>query len=88
MNVLAPEQEELCATSRWDFSDLHAVYVNCTLKRSPAVSHTQGLVDRSIAIMEAYGVTVAQLRAVDHVIALRTPIRPVRVLTAAWAAAW
>ena len=36
----------------WDFSDLRAVYINCTLKRSPDVSHTQGLADRSIAIME------------------------------------
>ena len=35
------------------YSDLRAVYINCTLKRSPDVSHTQGLADRSIAIMEA-----------------------------------
>ena len=29
----------------WDFSDLKAIYINCTLKRSPAISHTQGLID-------------------------------------------
>ena len=52
MTSLTPKQEELCATSRWDFSDLRAVYINCTLKRSPEISHTQGLADRSIAIME------------------------------------
>jgi multimeric flavodoxin WrbA len=40
--------EQLCATSRWDFSDLRALFINCTLKRSPEVSHTQALGDRSI----------------------------------------
>jgi hypothetical protein len=53
----------------WDFSDLSAVYVNCTLKRSPEVSNTQGLADRSIAIMREHGVAVEVIRAVDHDIA-------------------
>jgi multimeric flavodoxin WrbA len=61
--------EELCSQSRWDFSDLSAVYINCTLKRSPELSHTQGLGDRSIAIMERNGVSVELIRAVDHDIA-------------------
>src|SRR5919197_268253 len=69
MNVLTPKQEELCATSQWDFSDLRAVYINCTLKRSPEVSNTQGLADRAIAIMERHGVAVEVMRAVDHAIA-------------------
>jgi hypothetical protein len=56
-------------TSDWDFSDLRAVYVNCTLKRSPEVSNTQGLADKSIAIMRQHGVTVDVIRAVDHQIA-------------------
>ena len=34
-----------------DYSDLKAMYINCTLKRSPEVSNTQGLMDKSIAIM-------------------------------------
>ena len=47
---------ELRTTDRWDFSDLRALYVNCTLKRSPEPSHTQGLIDLSKAIMDAcYG---------------------------------
>jgi len=62
-------QKELCSTSAWDFSDLRALFVNCTLKPSPAVSNTQGLMDISIAIMEANGVTVDQIRAVDHELA-------------------
>ena len=62
-------QQELCATSPWDFSNLRALYINCTLKPSPARSHTQGLIDISVAIMEANGVAVEQIRAVDHDIA-------------------
>ena len=49
-----------------DFSDLRALYINCTLTRSPAASHTQTLMDRSIAVMRANGVTVESVRAVDH----------------------
>ncbi|MGW5239281.1 flavodoxin family protein [Monashia sp. NPDC004114] len=53
----------------YDFSGLRAMYVNCTLKKSPAQSHTQGLVDVSAAIMAKHGVEVEVLRAVDHDIA-------------------
>jgi multimeric flavodoxin WrbA len=53
----------------WNFSDLRALYFNCTLKRSPEVSNTQGLIDVSTAIMRKHGVTVEVLRAVDHDIA-------------------
>ena len=49
-----------------DVSDLRAAYINCTLTRSPDPSHTQTLMDRSIAIMESNGVSVTSLRAVDH----------------------
>ncbi len=69
MAKLTPQQEELCTSSQWDFSDLRALFINCTLKRSPEVSHTQGLIDVSSAIMEKNGVTVETLRAVDFDIA-------------------
>ena len=69
MPGLTEKDEQLCAESRWDFSDLSAIYINCTLKRSPELSHTQGLGDRSIAIMERNGVKVEQVRAIDHDIA-------------------
>lgn len=52
-----------------DFSDLRAVFVNCTLKRSPEPSHTAGLMAVSGAIMRAHGVVVDEIRAVDHDIA-------------------
>jgi multimeric flavodoxin WrbA len=69
MADLTEVDEQLCATSQWDFSDLRALYVNCTLKRSPEPSHTQALADRSIAIMERNGIAVDVVRAVDHEIA-------------------
>ena len=74
MASLTPLQQELSAASPWDFSGLKAVYVNCTLKRSPGASHTQGLADRSIAIMEANGVAVEVVRAIN--LDLATGVEP------------
>ena len=52
-----------------DYSNLRALFINCTLKRSPEPSHTQGLVDLSTGIMAAHGVAVETVRAVDYDIA-------------------
>jgi multimeric flavodoxin WrbA len=57
------------ATADHDFTGLKAVFVNCTLKRSPEVSNTQGLVEASAEIMRRHAVEVEVLRAVDHDIA-------------------
>lgn len=51
------------------FDQLRAMIVNCTLKPSPQRSHTQGLIDRSVLLMSEHGVSVDQVRAVDHDIA-------------------
>ncbi len=67
--MLSEKQKRYCATSQWDFSDLRALFLNCTLKRSPELSHTQGLIDISRAIMEKNGVTVEVVRPIDHDIA-------------------
>jgi multimeric flavodoxin WrbA len=48
------------------YDDLRACFVNCTLTRSPGPSHTQLLMDRSIALMRGVGVDVDVIRAVDH----------------------
>ncbi len=69
MADLTEIDEQLCESSAWDFSDLRALYINCTLKRSPEPSNTQALADRSIAIMEKNGVAVDVIRAVDREIA-------------------
>jgi len=66
---LTEHEEALCEQSTWDFADLRAIYINCTLKRSPEPSNTQGLMDRSIEVMRRQGVTVDEVRAVDHDIA-------------------
>jgi multimeric flavodoxin WrbA len=49
-----------------DFTGLRTLFINCTLKRSPELSHTQGLVDVSAAIMRKHGVEVEAVRAIDH----------------------
>ncbi len=66
---LSDQQAELCSESKWDFSDLKAIFLNCTLKKSPELSHTQGLIDIAKLIMEKNGVTVDELRPVDYQIA-------------------
>jgi multimeric flavodoxin WrbA len=53
----------------WDFSGLRALFINCTLKRSPETSNTQALVDASRAIMDHHGVATDCVRLVDHDIA-------------------
>jgi multimeric flavodoxin WrbA len=67
--TLSERQEKLCDDSQVDYSDLRALFLNCTLKRSPELSHTQGLIDISRAIMEKNGIAVETLRPVDHEIA-------------------
>lgn len=52
-----------------DFSALKAMYVNCTLKKSPRTSHTAGLIHVSRKIMENENVSVDQIRLVDHEVA-------------------
>lgn len=62
-------QEQLSEQDSWDFSDLSAIYINTTLKKSPETSNTQGLMDRSAEVMRRQGVQVEMVRAVDHDIA-------------------
>ncbi len=63
------KQQELCDSNETDFSDLKALFINCTLKKSPQTSNTEGLLRVSRAIMEANGIGVETIRAVDHDIA-------------------
>jgi multimeric flavodoxin WrbA len=66
---LDARQEKLCTESRWDFSGLSALFLNCTLKKSPEQSHTEGLIRISRAIMDRNGVATELLRPVDYDIA-------------------
>jgi multimeric flavodoxin WrbA len=69
MTTLDPKTDEVSTQEKWDFSDLRALYINSTLKKSPETSNTQGLMDISAEIMRRQGVEVDMLRAVDHEIA-------------------
>ena len=69
MANLTEQHEKLAMESKWDFSDLSALFINCTLKRSPEISNTRGLADLAVAIMQRNGVSVEVVRAVDHQIA-------------------
>ena len=63
--TLDERQLAQCDSSRWDFSNLRALFLNCTLKRSPELSHTEGLIDISREILEKNEVTVEVVRPVD-----------------------
>ncbi len=63
--MLNEQQTKWCEESTTDFSDLSALFLNCTLKKSPEVSHTKGLIDISRAIMEKNGMSTEELRPVD-----------------------
>ena len=66
---LNEKQEALCSQDQWNFSDLNALFLNCTIKKSPALSHTEGLMKLSMMIMEKNKITVEMLRPVDYDIA-------------------
>jgi len=51
------------------FKGLKAIFINCTLKKSPQLSHTRRLIDVSVKIMKDEGDDVSRLRLVDHNIA-------------------
>lgn len=69
MMKLSTYQDHLNETNPTDFSDLKAVFINCTLKKSPELSHTGGLIAMSQKIMEENGIATEVIRPADHQIA-------------------
>jgi len=67
--MLNAMQEQLCRDSTVDYSDLSALFINCTLKRSPEQSNTEGLAAIATEIMRRQDVAVESIRAIDHEIA-------------------
>ena len=67
--MLDATQEKLCDDNRTDYSDLKALTINCTLKPSPGGSHTDKLLGVAEAILVRNGITLEQVRLVDHDIA-------------------
>ncbi len=62
---LTQQQIDVCNDNQTDFSDLRAIYFNCSLTPSPGDSHTQRLMDLSIAILEANKVACETIRVAD-----------------------
>lgn len=58
------------AKDKWDFSELSAIFFNCTLKKSPEPSHTELLINVSKNIMDKHGVKTEIIRPIDHDIAI------------------
>lgn len=59
------KQRELCENHDFDFSDLSALFLNCTLKPTGSPSHTEALIGVSQAILQANGVATEVLRPAD-----------------------
>ncbi|WP_373496170.1 flavodoxin family protein, partial [Aquiflexum sp.] len=62
-------QQKWNESNQTDFSGLKAVFLNCTLKKSPELSHTEGLMAMSQTIMEANNIHTDLIRVVDHDVA-------------------
>jgi len=62
-------QQKLIDENKYDYQGLKAVFINCTLKKSPQDSNTEGLMNMSRTIMEANGIITDMIRVVDHEIA-------------------
>ncbi|MDQ3159220.1 MAG: flavodoxin family protein [bacterium] len=58
------------ADKKFDFSGLKALYINTTLKPSPEVSNTDGLIQVSSNILKKNGVDVEVIRSMDEDIAV------------------
>lgn len=62
-------QKKWIEENETDFSDLKAIFLNCTLKKSPRKSHTAGLISLSMQIMNECNVSTELIRVVDHNVA-------------------
>ncbi len=55
--------------TKQDFKDLKALFINCSIKKDSANSHTQLLINKAAGIMQSEGVSVEHIYALDHQIA-------------------
>jgi multimeric flavodoxin WrbA len=56
------------ATSN-NFSDISALFINCSIKKDKAKSHTQLLINKAVDVMQKESVKVEQIYALEHDIA-------------------
>ncbi len=62
---LNEQQQALCDDNPHDFSDLKALFLNCSLKPSREFSHTEALMSVSRSIMDACSVSTEMIRVAD-----------------------
>ncbi|MCA1779744.1 MAG: NAD(P)H-dependent oxidoreductase [Xanthomonadaceae bacterium] len=62
---LNEQQQALCENHNFNFSDLSALFINCTLKPSRESSHTESLMQVAQTIMTQNGVHSEMIRAAD-----------------------
>ncbi|MEM6793840.1 MAG: NAD(P)H-dependent oxidoreductase [Acidobacteriota bacterium] len=58
--------KHLCSAPPARYDDLSVLFLNCTLSRTPVMSHTEGLLEVARGIFEANGVASEILRPVDY----------------------
>ncbi|NGP52011.1 flavodoxin family protein [Thioalkalivibrio sp. XN8] len=66
---LNDRQRALCAEHDYDFAGLSALFLNCTLKPSGTLSHTEALIGVAREIMAANDIATEVLRPVDYELA-------------------
>ena len=54
---------------QYDFSGLRALFINCSIKKDKAKSHTQLLINKAAHVMSTEGAMVEQIYALDRHIA-------------------
>lgn len=67
--ALSEKKDQFCDGNETDFSNLSALFLNCTLKPNPKDSHTETLIKVSQSIFERNNVSTEVIRPVDHNIA-------------------
>lgn len=58
--------EHHCENPPAKYSDLKALFLNCTLNRTPVLSHTEGLLNIAAKIFNSQGVETKIIRPVDY----------------------
>lgn len=58
-----------CGNPPATYNDLKVLFLNCTLKRTPVLSHTEGLIKVAQTIFESVGAITKIIRPVDYNIA-------------------
>ncbi len=55
-----------CENPPAKYDDLKALFLNCTLNRTPVLSHTEGLIKAAERIFTSQGVETKIIRPVDY----------------------